>query len=606
MSKAKLKDREEKRRRDRWGYFAWGVLAFLILFHTMNNLIVLRQDTTLLASDGLHHYKMTVQILRGSSGENAWERIKSLYMASTGTLHPPLFGIVSGVFMLLFGISQDVALMANIPFLAVLLISTYFIGKELFNQETGLIAVILLSFFPGTFSFSRAYRVDFALAALVALSVLCLIRTRHMTSQRGSLLFGAVLGLAALSKNTFVLFLPGPVIVLVVVPLVRRIAAREFGQVKKIILNFALVGLLTFLIAGPWYVLQAEEFHQRVLDDVVGSGGLLHPDPDEEFISEMVLAHPGWLLKSYLLFPLAVLFAFALIYHLIGFRKHRALLLTWMVIPYLYHAIMGPILASEMIRYLLPVVPATALILALFLERLMNLITKAHREYSLRCAYFCILLLMIETPLFLVITYGGNGNLIEPFGKSPESTSFGYPWWGDWGLTSPFSMGWELEEVTDLIADDWSDKDMLPSVFVLDWTDWISEGILTELELQLAPQSTENELSVSIGRHCSEADSRMGSIGQSAYQDCIRAFDTSDYAIVKEIYLFESGVLGEQDYYNVLVPLSNHIRETLTNYTVLAVLPVPELVRPADYQGVVDPAFDWLNKSVWILRKNDM
>jgi hypothetical protein len=88
----------------------------------------------------------------------------------------------------------------------------YKIGKELLNKETGMLAAIIISFYPFIYQHSRYFNDGLALAAMVTLSTYCLIITRNFTNTKFSIFFGITLGLGMLTKEIFIFFLFPPII----------------------------------------------------------------------------------------------------------------------------------------------------------------------------------------------------------------------------------------------------------------------------------------------------------------------------------------------------------------------------------------------------------
>jgi 4-amino-4-deoxy-L-arabinose transferase-like glycosyltransferase len=122
------------------------------------------------------------------------------------SFYPPLFHLSAAAFFALFGISADAAAMTNAVYLAVLLFSIYGIGRHLYDEATGLLAACLVSLFPILFNLARYTYIDFAMLALVALSVLLLLKSNGFRDRRWAYLLGVALGLGLLAKWVFAVF----------------------------------------------------------------------------------------------------------------------------------------------------------------------------------------------------------------------------------------------------------------------------------------------------------------------------------------------------------------------------------------------------------------
>ncbi|MGB5932382.1 MAG: glycosyltransferase family 39 protein, partial [Anaerolineae bacterium] len=184
------------------------VLVCLFLFHTVNNWIWAVSNVTLLGWDRSSHLAKTLiynDILQHVN-------VRTVFTALTWPWNrPPLPFLTVVPFYRLFGISIDVALLSNCVYLAILLCSVYGIGRGLYDRKVGLLAAFFVAFYPVLFSISRLSYVDYALTAMVSLSVYLLLRTDGFRSRKWSLLLGLGLGLGLLTKWPFIAFAGAPV-----------------------------------------------------------------------------------------------------------------------------------------------------------------------------------------------------------------------------------------------------------------------------------------------------------------------------------------------------------------------------------------------------------
>ncbi len=136
----------------------------------------------------------------GSQGlANFWS---SLGRLSHGG-RPPMYQLLTTPFILLFGRSEDVALCVNLVFMAILMISTYNIGRLVKNKTIGLLAALLVTTYPPILHLSRMYLPHFALSACFALSLWMIMSTMKDRSARTAVLFGASLALGFLVHPRF-------------------------------------------------------------------------------------------------------------------------------------------------------------------------------------------------------------------------------------------------------------------------------------------------------------------------------------------------------------------------------------------------------------------
>jgi hypothetical protein len=212
-------------------YWHWIALAFLWLFHAVNNGFWLAANA---ASTGWDRPKQLLYLLT-YDGILEHVDIVSLFQAVTfndgkWSYYPPLFHFTALPWQRLFGVSEDVAAMTNVIYMAILLLSVYGIGARMFGQRVGLLASCLVSLFPMSFSMARYFYLDYALMAAVALGVYLLLLTNGFESRKYSLLFGLGLGLGMLIKWLLIFFLLGPLFVILlrspVIPDLRRRLVR--------------------------------------------------------------------------------------------------------------------------------------------------------------------------------------------------------------------------------------------------------------------------------------------------------------------------------------------------------------------------------------------
>jgi 4-amino-4-deoxy-L-arabinose transferase-like glycosyltransferase len=180
----------------------------LILFHAINNWIWLTKNV---ASRGWDRMNALVNSLLYS---DTLSRISlhALFKASVqDEVRPPLFATSMALMYKFFGVSTDVAVMVNVVYLAILVAASYGIGKKLGTRWSGLLSAFLVVALPLVFSMSRYAYFEFALTALVALSVYLLLASDGFQKRRNALLLGLVLGLGALLKRTFPVFVLGAI-----------------------------------------------------------------------------------------------------------------------------------------------------------------------------------------------------------------------------------------------------------------------------------------------------------------------------------------------------------------------------------------------------------
>ncbi|MGB3904495.1 MAG: glycosyltransferase family 39 protein [Anaerolineae bacterium] len=195
---------------------------------------------------------------------------RSLFRAITYSgYYPPLFHLSVVGFYRLFGPSMDVAAAVNFVHLIVLLISSYGIGREIGGRGVGILAAFITSSLPMVFAMSRYTYIEFALTAMVTLSIWLLLLSRGFTSKRYSLLFGLSVGLGLLTKWTFSLFVfPALTIVLLRAGSLSglRKGVRSFSLEKRWLAVSVGVGLILTL---SWYLPNVQRVSELSLNSLL-------------------------------------------------------------------------------------------------------------------------------------------------------------------------------------------------------------------------------------------------------------------------------------------------------------------------------------------------
>ncbi|MDV2991929.1 MAG: hypothetical protein N4J56_001583 [Chroococcidiopsis sp. SAG 2025] len=177
---------------------------------------------------------------------------------------PPLTQTAAAITQLIFGTGGDRATLVNSFFSAILLVSVYGLGIQLFSAEVGLWAAGICQLIPGLYKLRLDFLLDYPLTAVVTLCFWCLTVWRSQNSKVKSqnkfripnsefrisswfwtIAFGISLGMALLVKQTALFFLFVP-IVWTGVEVIRKRNIRRICQ-------FAIALLLSAIVFMPWY-----------------------------------------------------------------------------------------------------------------------------------------------------------------------------------------------------------------------------------------------------------------------------------------------------------------------------------------------------------------
>lgn len=164
---------------------------------------------------------------------------------------PPLFYWVVAGFQKMFGISETVMRLPVVLFSLLGLLGTYFFTRRYEDEDTALLATLILGSSVLYFSLSRLIVLDMAVSVLVSLSGLVFF---HATQQPAGIkrrlwmyAFAGLCALGVMTKGLMALAVMGPVIL---------IWATITGSWKSIFPAYIPTACLIFLaIALPWHVL---------------------------------------------------------------------------------------------------------------------------------------------------------------------------------------------------------------------------------------------------------------------------------------------------------------------------------------------------------------
>jgi 4-amino-4-deoxy-L-arabinose transferase-like glycosyltransferase len=243
------------------------LLGGLLLFHAINNWIWLTENVTSTGWDKPRHLATSLKYNQMLTPIG----VKSLFEVMVNDpIRPPLFPASASIMYWLFGRTADVATMVNVIYMAIVLAATYGIGRRWAGQRLGLVGALLLACFPMFYAMSRYFYLEFALTAMVALTVYLLLATNGFRRRGISLLFGLSLGLGLLTKRTFALFLVVPILVAILaaglLPMLwQRLKQRPRLHWKKALLA-AGGGLV---LAAIWYLPNRETVQTLILGDAL-------------------------------------------------------------------------------------------------------------------------------------------------------------------------------------------------------------------------------------------------------------------------------------------------------------------------------------------------
>jgi 4-amino-4-deoxy-L-arabinose transferase-like glycosyltransferase len=245
------------------------LIAGLFLFHAVNNWIWLSKN---LMTRGWDRIGSLVNSLYYHETLSEFS-LQALFNASIQDAYrPPLFGLSMAAMYKIFGVSADVAVMVNMLYWLVMLGAGYGIGARLGGRRLGILSTVLVALIPLMFAMSRYAYFEFSLAALTLLSIYLLLASERFEKRGASMLLGLSLGLGALIKRTFPVFVAGALVVAFFqAGLPRRIWARLRSKPR---LRWRDVGIAVgggLLLSAVWF------FPNRETAQTLAAGFWLFP-----------------------------------------------------------------------------------------------------------------------------------------------------------------------------------------------------------------------------------------------------------------------------------------------------------------------------------------
>jgi len=272
---------------------------------------------------------------------------------------PPLYYWQAMLALRMFGVSDWAARLPGAMDATILVYAVYWFLRR-FRSGCAFDGALMLATCAGIVGFARAASTDMPLAAAFGVAMLAWFAWLETGKPWLIVTFYVALGLGTLAK--------GPVAPLLAGILILLFAASQRSW-KLALKTFSLPGLAAFLIVvAPWYVLvqarNPEFFRVFLLEHNLarfGSNMFHHPEPFWYYLPVMLL---GWV-------PWVVFMVFALA---LALRKLRSpggdslntFLLIWIGVFVVFFSISQ----SKLPGYILPAIPAGALLLANYLREL--------------------------------------------------------------------------------------------------------------------------------------------------------------------------------------------------------------------------------------------
>ncbi len=339
------------------------LILLFILIHIITNYFILEKLPMPVCQDEAVHLMSSLNFYSiFTKATSLKDYIQLLYATKVPhqTVYPPLFQFSAAILNILFGTSRLVSVMTSIFYFLLMMVSVYLIGKKIDKEETGLFAAFILSMFPMIFGMSRIFLLEFCLTAVVCFSVYCLLCTESFTSRKYSLIFGLSLGLGMLVKFTFPIFIIGPLFY----TLFKTFKSESLIKQKIKLKNIFLALIVGFSISYPWY---AVNWSANIIKDISRFQVLSYITTRPSEIQLPWYTPDGLLFyfESVFFYQISPFFLFLLIFSIPPFiksrTKHKPVFIIWLSFSFIAFTIIG----NKASHYILPILPAIALILSI-------------------------------------------------------------------------------------------------------------------------------------------------------------------------------------------------------------------------------------------------
>ncbi len=417
----------------------------------------------------------------GSPGE-LWSSILELSHGG----RPPLYQVLTLPFVAIFGRSEDSLLIINILLLALLMVSTYHIGRLAGSRWAGLLAAALVVSYSPVVQISRMYMPHFALIPFYALSVWLMLRLAQDRSVRNAWWLCAALAATSLIHPNFFTILAPTVAIFSIYTVFFDSAPRVPAGLKNLLpwvvaklrTPFVLYGLLpaALLAAGIalfWYL----------------NWGTKMLEAQQKFLSEELSTFRGYTVKRFGFLDLPMNFwwyarsapgtmsSFLALGALAGLvfgiwkRRRAAILLAGLLIAgYVAQSFQ----ANLFWMYIAPILPVAAALTAVWL-------TEVRPRWLSRTLTVVCLLAAFGSISIQMLGIGAWGRPIAVALGSPIDTPTCKAQYAAALCPTPPQRGWPIQEILETVLADPECQERTCSLMVVNHYSFVRGNFVFEM-----------------------------------------------------------------------------------------------------------------------------
>jgi len=341
----------------------WILLISIIFFHFINNIYFLFKYPLPEGKDSVAHITTFLnfsQIIKNGSMHPFYIPGRSWLFNLVFIVldYPPFFYFVAFLINLLMGqIFLQAALFTASLFFVLLIISIYKIGA-IFGRSTGILAAFICSFYPAIFLTSRHFSLELALCAMVSLGIWLLLKTKFFKSLFYSVMLGIILGLGQLTKQTFFLYISGPLIISIGFFYIQNWKFKKFIEIR----NMVFCCIVFLCISGIFY------WSKDIYISAFNRAQFMGAVKDMDIFSPQHLTYYFRSLRDTMGNFFIAIFLFSLFFFDFKNRYYFCLMLLWILIP----VVVFSCVVLKYGEYSIPYLPAFALVSAAGIQNIKN------------------------------------------------------------------------------------------------------------------------------------------------------------------------------------------------------------------------------------------
>ena len=327
--------------------------------------------------------------------------IHNLITAFQHSRLPPLYALNAVLITKIIGRNWTMMnIVNNFPYLFILLVFCYLTGREIKDKETGILASVLIALYPLVYGSFRLYCIDFSIMAMTVMSFYFLLRSKNFQKTPETIVFALCCGWGMLLKDPFGCFIAGPTLYALFCRC-NHPQNPEKGILSRPA-NILIAAVLFLIVISPYY------FNITILKFIL----------IDRQISNEPAQHAWYTFDNLRLFTtglwenqLSPPFFIAFIIGLYFVVKHKYLtsvkpmIFLWIVVPTVIVLFMNN---QKSVRYLLPLMPAYALVTAAGLRTIL---------WTRRGIVIVCIILVAGLLQYRYISYGSSDISINIMGK---------------------------------------------------------------------------------------------------------------------------------------------------------------------------------------------